>query len=78
LIALKAESAALAATRAFEAAGAECSPSKIDDQHHRHLALFDEDLTNVSFMRAETFQSMVRTSSPGWYCRTSRKRDSDP
>jgi hypothetical protein len=29
--------------------------------------------TKASFMRAETFQSMVRTSSPCWYGRTSRK-----
>ena len=29
--------------------------------------------TNGWFMRAVTFQSMVRTSSPGWYSRTSSK-----
>src|SRR6185503_2991366 len=29
--------------------------------------------TNGSFMRAETFQSMSRTSSPAWYWRTSEK-----
>ncbi len=28
--------------------------------------------TKASFMRAETFQSIVRTSSPAWYGRTSR------
>ena len=29
--------------------------------------------TRFEFMRALTFQSIVRTSSPGWYSRTSRK-----
>ncbi len=28
--------------------------------------------TKVSFIRADTFQSMTRTSSPAWYGRTSR------
>jgi hypothetical protein len=27
----------------------------------------------MSFMRADTFQSMSRMSSPGWYWRTSSK-----
>ena len=36
-------------------------------QEHREVALLDEDfLTNGWPMRAVTFQSMVRTSSPGW------------
>ena len=34
--------------------------------------------TKVSFMRAETFQSMLRTSSPGWYGRTSRNASPCP
>ena len=35
-------------------------------------------LTNASFILALTFQSMVRTSSPGWYGRTSRKASPCP
>ena len=34
--------------------------------------------TKVSFMRAETFQSIVRMSSPGWYGRTSRNASPCP
>jgi hypothetical protein len=45
----------------------------VDDEHHRHLALFVKTFTKGSLMRAETFQSIQRTSSPGWYARTSRK-----
>ena len=75
LIALKAKSAATsAATRALlRRAVPNCSlADDVDDEHHGHLALLDEDLDEGSFMRAVTFQSMVRTSSPGWYWRTSR------
>jgi hypothetical protein len=34
--------------------------------------------TKASSWRADTFQSMVRTSSPGWYGRTSRKASPCP
>ena len=74
-IALNARSAATSeATRAF---GARCVPKRsLAERSTTSITVISRSstktFTKVSFMRAETFQSIVRTSSPGWYGRTSR------
>jgi len=68
-IALKARRAATSeATRAF---GARWVPKRsLADRSTASMTVISRSSTNtltkVSFMRAETFQSIVRTSSPGW------------
>ena len=41
---------------------------EVDDEHHRHLALFDEDLDEGLVHARADVPVDVRTSSPGWYC----------
>src|SRR5207253_2417563 len=45
----------------------------VDGDQRRQLALPVKTLTNGSPIRAVTFQSIDRISSPGWYGRTSEK-----
>lgn len=68
-IALKAQSAQIsAATRAFVARRV---PNAVDpDMSTTSMTVISRSskktFTNASFMRADTFQSIQRTSSPGW------------
>ena len=49
---------------------------QIDDQHHGHLALFDEDLhVGLVHARADVPVDACARRRPGWYWRTSRKRE---